>query len=397
MANDIRIIVGGFLGLLPAGGVTWDYLQYPLGLSELGYDVYYIEDTQLWPVFHESAATSSESIPDLRHLTEVMDHFGLGRRWGYRDVASGQCYGLSHREITEICRSADVFINISCSTVMRDEYRAIPLRVLIDSDPMFTQIQLETGSSLTTGESSLRELVAAHNFHFTFGECFGRPECRMPSCGIDWLPTRQPICVDQWSKLPALPPNDSLFTTLMNWSAAPPLDYAGEKWGQKNVEFSKIIGLPSDVPSARLGVAVGQTTGIPFPARQAREAGWHVLEPRQCAADWRSYRDFISRATGEFSVAKETYVKAHTGWFSCRSACYLAAGRPVVTQDTGWTKVLPHGRGLLAFRDRREAAEQLRAVMTDWSMHSRAAREIASSFFDSRTVLRHLLTKLGCM
>ena len=395
MKRDLRIVVGGFLGLLPAGGVTWDYLQYPLGFAGLGCDVYYIEDTGLWPVYQKEATAAGDCSPNLSHLKEVMDAFGFADRWAYRDAASGDCFGMSLQEVHQLCGAADVFVNVSCSTVMRDEYRRIPVRALIDSDPMFTQIQCETETSFTGGSVCLRELLAAHSHHFTFGENVGAPDCRMPDCGIHWEPTRQPICLSQWAAAGDATAADALYSTVMNWSAAPPLEYAGECWGQKNIEFERILDLPKDVPGLRLGVAVGQTTGVPFPAEQATRSGWTVLDPAECVPDWNRYRKFIAQSRGECSVAKQTYVKACSGWFSCRSACYLAAGRPVVTQDTGWTRHLPHDSGLLAFRDCREAAEGLRAVDSEWKMHSRSAREIAAAYFDSDVVLGKLLDDLG--
>jgi hypothetical protein len=187
------------------------------------------------------------------------------------------------------------------------------------------------------------------------------------------------------------------YTTLMNWTAARPLRHDGETWGQKDVEFRRFINLPGLVPEVALGVAVGQTGGAgePFPQGAARAACWRMLDPQTCAPDWRSYRSFIEGSRGEFSVAKETYVKARTGWFSCRSACYLAAGRAVVTQDTGWSKHLPTGEGLLAFDDIEGAAEALRRVESDPARHSRAARAVAVEHFDSARVLTSMLAATG--
>ena len=213
----------------------------------------------------------------------------------------------------------------------------------------------------------------------------------MPAAGVDWVPTRQPVCLDRWS---AQSGDGRAWTTLMNWSAAPPLDWAGETWGQKNVAFRAVQDLPARV-DARLAVAVGQTTGAPFPRAEAQALGWDVLDPDAVAPDWRSYRAFLEGSRGEFSVAKETYVKGRTGWFSCRSACYLAAGRPVVTEDTAWSAVLPHGRGLLPFHDAASAAEAVRAVEADHAAHARAAREIAEAHFDGRRVLADLLAAAG--
>ena len=394
MSSRVRVIVGGYLGLLPTGGVTWDYLQYPLGFARLGCDVFYVEDTRLWPVYQDEGG-GADCGPNVQHLAAVMKAFDMEGRWGYRDEASGACFGMTQRKLDDVCRSADVFVNVSCSTFMREQYRQIPARVLIDSDPMFTQIQYTTETMFTAGEPGLRGMVDAHTHWFTFGENFGKPDCRMPSCGIDWRPTRQPVCLEHWPARELPGDSRSAYTTVMNWSAAPPLDHAGEQWGQKNVELMRMFDLPREVPEIPLALAVGQTTGAPFPHDEAKRHGWTVYDPRQCVRDWESYRSFIYDSRGEFAVAKETYVKGRTGWFSCRSACYLAAGRPVVTQDTGWTKYLPSGRGLLAFEDQRQAVAALRQVEADPAGHAREARKIAEEYFDSDFVLGKLLREIG--
>lgn len=402
MKGRLRIVVGGYVGLLPAGGVTWDYVQYPAGLAALGHDVYYIEDTRLWPIYQPQGSDWGDASASVAHLRRVMNAFDLSSRWAYRDEASGRTFGMSEEKVKEVCRTADVFINISCSTYMRDEYRAIPARALIDTDPMFTQIQYLSQQMFTPGEPAQRDLVDAHNFHFTFGENVGGDDCRMPDCRIDWRPTRQPVCLPHWRATapPAVADDEKsrpAYTTLMNWTAARPLQHDGEMWGQKDVEFRRFIELPGLVPEVAVAVAVGQTGGAgePFPSDASRAAGWRVLDPQACAPDWRSYRSFIERSRGELSVAKETYVKARTGWFSCRSACYLAAGRAVVTQDTGWSKHLPEGEGLLAFDDIEGAAEALRRVESDPARHSRAARAVAEEHFDSARVLASLLAETG--
>ncbi len=391
--HRLRIVVGGYLGLLPAGGVTWDYVQYPVGFAALGHDVYYVEDTRLWPVY-QTGSDGADCSANVDHLARVMAAFGLGDRWAYRDEASGNCFGLTEAQVNEVCRTADVLVNVSCATFLRDEYRRIPVRALIDSDPMFTQVQYVSQVGFTPGKSGIRELVDGHTHHFTFGENVGGKDCVMPDCGIRWRPTRQPICLDRW-RVTARPTNGAAFTTLMNWTAAPPLQFAGQTWGQKDVEFRRVWELPRAVPGSPLAVVVGQTTGAPFPRVAAEGAGWHVLDPALHAPDWSTYRTFIERSLGEFSVAKETYVKARTGWFSCRSACYLASGRPVVTQDTGWARRLPNGRGLLAFTEANEAAEALRRVTAEWDLHARVSRAIAEDCFDSRRVLGALLREVG--
>lgn len=394
--KKLRIIVGGFLGLLQAGGVTWDYVQYPLGFASLGHDVFYVEDTRLYPMYQKAGSNWDDCSACVEHLAKTMDYFGLSDRWAYRDEASGKCFGLSETEVIEIAKTADVFINISCSTVMREEYSEIPARILIDSDPMFTQIQMLSEQKFTPGEANLSKAVKAHNFLFTFGENIGADDCRIPASRLGWRPTRQPICLDYWQ--PSLPNPKASFTTLMNWTAAKNLEFEGETWGQKDIEFMKYLDLPKKNPGSSLAVGVGQTGGTGnagFPVEKAKDSGWKILDPSVCADNWIDYQKFIKDSLAEFSVSKETYAKAKTGWFSCRSACYLAAGRPVITQETGWSKYIPAGNGLFAFTNESEAIEAIREVKMNSQIHSRRARALAEEYFDSRKVLGSMLEQVS--
>jgi hypothetical protein len=392
----LRIVVGGYLGLAPAGGLAWDYLHYPLGFAALGHDVYYVEDTRLWPVYQ--AGDAADCTASVAFLAAAMEGVGLADRWAYRDEVTGRCFGLTEEETREVCRTADVLVNLSCASVPRDEHASVPVRILLDTDPMFTQIQYaEAGEGFTPGGSGIRALVAGHTHHFTFGERVGREGCRIPACGVDWKPTRQPIHLAQWPAVELPSDTDAAFTTLMNWTAGRPLRHAGETWGQKDVEFLRLADLPRRVPALPLAVAVGQTGGAgePFPREMAQANGWRVLDPGVCAPDPAAYRAFIQGSRGEISVAKETYVKGGTGWFSGRSASYLASGRPVVAQDTGWSRHLPAGEGLFAFRTADEAADALRQVAAEPGRHARAARRIAEEHFDGAVVLRRLLADAG--
>ncbi len=386
-----RIVVSGYVALLQAGGVTWDYLQYVLGLAAMGHDVFYIEDTRLWPVYQQPTDDAGDCSTNVAYLAGVMPAFGLDARWAYRDEASGETFGLSASRVDEILRSADVLLNISCATPLRDAYMGIPARVLIDSDPMFTQIQAHNAEGFTPGAGVMRAAVQAHTHHFTFGEAFGQPGCRMPVGDVAWHPTRQPICLDRWTPSPMQDGDLATFTTVMNWSAARPLQWDGEEWGQKSVEFELVFGVPSRFRARPLSLAVGQTEGDAVPVARLQGAGWCLLDPAIVAGTADAYREFIAQSFGEFSVAKEAYVKGNTGWFSCRSACYLASGRPVVTQDTGWSSIIPAGEGLLSFTDLDSAVGALERVVGDPARHGARAREIAEEFFDSRAVLGRLL------
>jgi hypothetical protein len=324
-----------------------------------------------------------------------MRFFGLNDRWAYRDEASGNCFGLSEEKIKKVCASADVFVNISCSTYMRDEYISIPARVIIDSDPMFTQIQYLSQQMFTPGKPQLKDLVDAHNYHFTFGENIGGKDCKVPTCGLRWLPTRQPIALKYWDFKSGGKSSGS-FTTIMNWAAGNLLFFDGEEWGQKDLEFERFLRIPSEYTKAKFSIVVNQTGGTKqnFAASGIKAFGWKVLNPDEHAGDWMQYQNYINNAFGEFSVAKHTYVKAKTGWFSCRSACFLAAGRPVVTQDTGWSSFIPSGGGVFAFQNVEMAISAFEQIISDYKKQCCLAREQAELYFDSNIVLSQLLSQL---
>jgi hypothetical protein len=384
--------VTGFVGLFPYGGVAWDYAQYVRGLADLGCDVMYLEDTREWPNYQDPRLDSSFNVS---HVAATMEYFGLAGRWAYRDEVSGRCYGMSETQVRDFCRTADILLNVSCSATLRDEYRAIPVRALLDTDPMFTQIQYFTGASMCGGPGQMRDLIAGHTHFLTLGQNIGSPWCRIPTLELRWHPTRQPIVLRLWPEA-VTPVNPSRsYTTVMNWNVVDELEFDGEPWGQKDVEFTRFLQLPRRVPELSFCVAVSEPYNGIFPLEQVRGAGWSVLDPEVCAGDARAYRQFICESRGEFSVAKQTYVKGNTGWFSCRSACYLASSRPVITQDTGWSRHIPQGRGLLAFDSEESAVEALRAVESEPMVHAKAAREIAHEYFDSKVVLTEMLDCLA--
>lgn len=395
--DKLRIVIGGFLGIMPAGGVTWDYIQYPLGFSLLNHDVYYIEDTRLYPIYQKPGSNWNDCSACVNHLEHLMSYFGMKDRWAYRDEASGKCFGLGESHISEICRTADVFINISCSTFMRDEYRRIPKRILIDSDPMFTQIQYLSKQMFTPGEYGLKQMIDEHNYLFTFGENIGAADCLIPKDNLRWFTTRQPVCMDNWNAIAPIDINNTLFTTLMNWTAGKKLIYDNKEWGQKDIEFNKIEELPQYVKNVQLSMVVNKTGGTDntFFKERIQSLGWKIFDPEEIAGDWVSYQQFIENSLAEFSVAKETYIKARTGWFSCRSACYLAAGRPVITQDTGWSNYIPAGNGLFAFVGIEEAVEAIQKIINNKQHHGNAARDIAEEYFNSDKVLNSLLEKIA--
>jgi hypothetical protein len=383
--NDasLRIVVTGLLAQYPLGGVAWDYLQYPVGLQRLGHDVYYIENTGQWPFNPDEQGVSKGCDYNVQHLSTLMQRFGLGDRWAYCFPWEEQWFGMSDDRRANILATADIFINVS--GVWRDPVR---LReetdarlVFIDSDPVFTQVKL------ARGQVDFQRSVDAHDIHFSFGEAHS---ARIPATGHDWLPTRQPVLLDEWAIDSAV---GERFTTVMNWTSYNPVEFEGVSYGQKDIEFRRFLDLPSAVDPIQLEVAMSPGKNRQAPLQLLRHRGWRIVDPNEVCPDLDSYRRYITTSRGEWSVAKHGYVIGSPGWFSCRSACYLAAGRPVVVEDTGLESVVPTGVGVLTFSTLEEAADALRAVNGDIERHARAAREIAAEYFDSAYVLNDLLAR----
>jgi hypothetical protein len=394
--DKLRIIVGGFIGLYPTGGVTWDYLQYPIGLRDLGHDVLYLEDTGQYSTYQAPGEHWNDATQSVLYLKTVMENFGFKDRWAYRDVGSGRCYGLPEQAIQEWIETADVFLNISAATWLRDEYARIPKKVLIDSDPMFTQVQDWEDADPKTSERAIRKRYQWYDYRFTFGENIGQPDCLVPRLDLEWIPTRQPVCLSYWN-MQRKQPSRLTFTTVMNWSTRSDLVYAGQLWGQKNKEFAKMAGIPLLCPSADFKVALAVPPKLKSSVNELPplQSGWKIDQPSEVIATPGAYQEYIYNSAAELSVAKNAYVQSNCGWFSCRSACYLAAGKPVITQETGWSKTIAAGNGLFAFTDTASALLAVDRICADPARHSRAARELAETYFDSNKVLAALIDNIN--
>lgn len=381
LPDRLRIIVTGLIAQYPLGGVAWDYLQYVVGLTRLGHDVYYFEDTGQWPYNPTEGGTAKGCAFNVRYLADLMARFGLDEQWAYCFCWQDQWFGLSKQQREEIVASADLLINVSGTLARPEQYRQVKCLAYIDSDPVFTQVKL------ARGQADFRQLVDAHDVHFSFGEA---PSDAVPDTGHCWRPTRQPVLLDEWAcrSLPR-----TTYTTVMNWTSYNPVHYGGRTYGQKDIEFQRFIDLPRYVAPIELEVAVNAGKTRRTPRHLLAHKGWHVVDPAQVCPDLDSYRDYIQSSRAEWSVAKNGYVVGRAGWFSCRSACYLAAGRPVVVQDTGFSEVLPTGEGLLTFNTLEEAVEAIRQVESDYARHSQAARELAEHYFNADRVLNDLLAQ----
>lgn len=379
----MKIVVTGLIGQYAFGGVTWDYVQYALGFMGLGHDVWYLEDTGSWAYDPVKQEPSADCSANTSYLARSMEAFGMGDRWIYRNGADGRYHGVrGEDEANRIFSEADVLINVSGACWLRPETSRIPRKLFLDGDPMFTQIGMVTDER--TGDH-----IRAHDEHFTFGLHVGHAGCRLPEGGVKWQPTVQPIHLESWQPGTGGNP-EGAWTTVMNWSSYGAKEYDGALYGQKSEEFMRFSGLPG-ATGERFVLAMGQGVGRNRPTAELERLGWQILEPDLHLPDFVSYQDFLRSSKAEWSVAKNGYVNSRSGWFSCRSACYLALGCPVVVQDTGWSEHLPSGDGALAFSTEHEAAEAILKVRDKYQHHCKAARAYAEKHFECKSVCDALL------
>ena len=373
----LRVLVGAYLVRGPMGAMAWHYLQYAAGLAALGHDVRVVEDSgdDPWCCYDPSRGTvDADATYGLAFAQRALDLVGLGDRWAYHDVHGGGWRGPAGADAVQ---GADVLLNVSGAHPVRDWFAGVPVRALIDTDPGFRQAR-------TLSEPRDRALAGAHTSFHTFGERFGTPGCRIPDDGLPWRPTRQPVVLDRWPVTP--PPADAPFTTVMKWDSYDERTAGDLRLGMKSASFDAIAELP-----ARTGAELELAVSGDAPTGRLAELGWRLADPQAVAPDPAAFQAYVRASAGEVTVAKEGYVVTRSGWFSERSAGYLASGRPVITQDTGFGDYLPTGTGLLAFRNIDEAAAAVEAVRAEPAAHARAAREIAEEHFDARRVLTALL------
>ena len=380
----MKVLVAGIIARYPFGGVTWCSLMYLLGLRALGHDVLYIEDTGECIYDPEQNTRSEDPAYGTRYIHNALEPFGLGDRWAFVNY-DGSYHGVSHEQVKAFCADAELFINLSGgSWFWRDEYVKIPRKVFIDSDPVFTQL------AIAKAEGWYVDFFRGFDRLFTFGANIGTPASDVPDGGFTWHKTWQPVVTDLWRT--NAPPAHNAFTTVMTWK----IESFADVDGNKDKEFIKVIDLPSRVGRVAPHQP-GNSAAIEFqlavngPQALLREHGWDTVDAMGVSRSLWDYRKFIQNSKGEFGVAKNAYVENRSGWFSDRTECYLAAGRPAIVQDTGWSAHLPTGTGLLAFSTPDEAIDALIRVSADWATHARRASEIARAHFDAAVVLPRLI------
>jgi len=375
-----RIVVLGYVVRGPLGGLAWHHLQYIAGLADLGHDVLFLEDSEDFKSCYDPTKDGMTADPSygLSFAADAFDRFGLADRWAYYDAHTDTWLGPAHDRAISFCRDADLLLNVSAVNPLRPWLADIGARALIDTDPLFTQVR-----NLT--DPWERERAKAHTHFFSFGENIARGTSGVPDDGLAWQATRQPILLDAWPVTPG--PPDGPFTTVMQWDSYPPVEHNGLQYGMKSASFRDYIDMPAAV-DAPLEVALG---GEWEPRELLRKHGWSVRHSLEPTGDPWTYQRYIEDSKAEFSVAKHGYVQARTGWFSERSAGYLASGRPTLVQDTGFSEWLDHELGVVPFDTVEAAAAGIEDICTRYDDHCRAAREIAETYFDSRRVLADLL------
>ena len=381
-----KIVVFGILFWYPLAGVSYQFLHYLIGLRRLGYDPYYVEDSARWiydPVLNDLSPDASRNV---EAVAAILERYGFVDRWAFRGCyPGGRCFGMTESQILQLYHDADAFLNITGAQEIREEHMTCPRRIYVETDPVASQIRV------AQGDASMIAMLAAHDCHFSFGENLGDPSCGVPVEQFRWKPTRQPVVLDLWA--PSSAPDEGSYRTIATWqNKGKDIVWQGEKYfWSKSLEYEKFLSLPrrTRVP---LEIAVRVD-------RDVRDMlcthGWRIADPLAVSGSLDAYREYIQRSRAEFTVAKDQNIRLKSGWFSDRSACYLASGRPVITQDTGFSNVLPVGRGLFSFRSMEDILAAIDAIESDYDCHRNAAREIAAEYFSAEKVVGELMSKAG--
>ena len=389
MAKRFRqgsVVIGGSLAQKPHfGGLTWVFLQLLLGFRRLGWDVLFLDrlDPEMC-VDVSGAHCSFESSINVRYLGQVMAEYDLKDAFAVAGEGYQRFIGLTRSQVMERVRKADFFLNVMGFFADPEIAGAARRRVFYDIDPGFTQMWHELG---------LADLLRGQDDFVTVGENIGHDSCSIPTCGRAWIVTRHPVVLDQWPV--ANTAQNGRFTDLGAWRGPTgPIEYGGETYGLRVHEFRKFVALP------RL---TGEQFEVAFDIHPAEvkdlallaENNWRLVDPQTVAAGPVGYRNYLSNSQAQFMVAKGMYVQSRSGLISDRCACYLAAGKPVLAQDTGFSANYPTGAGLIAFSSLEEARAGVAEIAREYHKHTRAARAIAEEYFNSDNVLAELVAKLA--
>lgn len=382
MSKKLAVLVG-FIGKLPYAGMSLWNIHCFSGLQDLGYEVHYVEHQDYPDEYYDPATDvmSSDLTYAMGYIRELLPRYGIcDGQFSFVDL-EGRCFGSGWTALRGALDRADFVLTVGSASWF-DELERCPRRAFLDSDPMFTQVEMiEKGFKA--------EVLRHYQTLFTEGMRIGMPDCTIPDAGRSWIPTRSPIATRLWPIAPTAAEGLPV-TALLHWAAGSDVIYDGRVYGHKNREFERFMDLPRHT-SRRFTLAVGG----PAPKRLLTEIGWQLVSPLEVTRTIPAYRKFIAESRADFGIAKHAYVASRSGWFSDRSTCYLASGRPVLHQDTGFDEWLPTGEGVLKFSDVNDVVECLRSLDLDYERHARAARRIAEEYFEASTVLGQMLESAG--
>jgi len=380
------IVIAGSVAQKPGkGGHTWVFLQYLLGFKRLGWDVLFLDRLEPGMCVDSSGQTCDvDRSINLRYFREVMERFGLGEQYALLCDGGKRFIGLSRPQVLERVKRSAFLLNVMGFLADEEILGCAPRRVFLDIDPGFGQMWHDL---------KLHDPFRGHDDHVTIGENISRPGCTIPTCGLEWITTPQPVVLDWWP--PAAAAQGQAFTSIASWRGAyGPVEYQGKNYGLRVHEFRKFAPLPR-----RSGQPFQLALDIHSSDDKDRallsDNGWSLVDPKIVAGDPWAYQAYIRGSRAEFLVAKNMYVETNSGWISDRSLCYLASGKPVLAQDTGLGDLYPTGAGLLTYRTLDEALACVEEVCRNYAHHARAARGLAEDYFDSDKVLGRLLTKLS--
>jgi GT2 family glycosyltransferase len=382
-----KIVLLGMMTKIPVAGVVWQTLHYLLGFQRLGFDAYYVEAHARTPGMLMRAESDDSGALAASFIRDTLARFGLGDRWAYQALHSdGRVYGMSEGGLTRLLASAELIVNLHGGTEPRPEHYETGRLVYVETDPVQLQVELSDNLPATV------DFLEPHVAFFTFAENLGRPGCQLPvSDRFTFTPTRQPVVVDLWS---GGGQDRGTYTTIGNWSQPwRDVTYGGERYTwSKDQEFRKFLALPS-LSGCAFELALSSYAEQDRQLLEGR--GWSVRPALDFSTELDPYRDYIRSSRGEFTVAKEQNVRLRTGWFSDRAGTYLAAGRPVINQDTGFGVALPTGGALFSFTTVDDVLAALETIEADYEAARGAAFEIAREHLDASLVLGRILDEVG--
>jgi hypothetical protein len=397
-SEKLRIIVGGLVGNYPLGGVAWDYFHYALALAELGHDVYYHEDTWCWPLNPAKGYPETDPAETVATFTEPFFRGFFERhaphladRWHFV-LLHDKSYGMTRAAFNEVARTADIFLNVSGACFFPDELSPRCIKVFMDTDPGYNQMVINTRASWVEHIDRWIQQVRDHDRHLTYAENIHSPDCRIPRMDFDWKVTRPVVTLPSWKAIrDTPPPADAPLTTVMTWKYfMGPVAHEGVHYHGKAPEYEKFRDLPRRV-KVPLVLAVA---GEKYDQAAIERDGWIFRQANPLSLTPEQYMDFIAQSRGEWSVAKNVYAATNSGWFSCRTACYLAAARPAVVQETGWSRYVASGRGVIAFSSIDQAVAGIEQILGDYRSHCQAAYDVAREYLAPDRVLPAMLESI---